>query len=52
MTFTCDKGTIPMAQITIYLDKETEGKVRAYVKGKNISQSQWVASIIREKLKT
>ena len=41
-----------MAQITIYLDKETEEKMRAYVKAKNISQSQWVASLIREKLQS
>ncbi len=39
-----------MAQITIYLDKETEEKMRAYVKAQDISQSQWVANIIREKL--
>ena len=41
-----------MAQVTIYLDKETEVKMKAYTKDKNISQSQWVASLIREKLRT
>jgi hypothetical protein len=41
-----------MAQVTIYLDKETEEKMRAYAKAKNISQSQWVASLIREKLQS
>lgn len=41
-----------MAQVTIYLDKETEEKMRAYAKAKNISQSQWVANLIREKLQT
>jgi hypothetical protein len=39
-----------MAQVTIYLDKETEEKMRAHAKAKNISQSQWVADLIREKL--
>ena len=41
-----------MAQVTIYLDKETEDKMRAYAKAKNISQSQWVANLIREKVQT
>ena len=41
-----------MAQVTIYLDKETEEKMRAYAKAKNISQSQWVANLIRQKLQT
>ena len=41
-----------MAQVTIYLDKETEEKMRAYAKAKNISQSQWIANLIREKLQT
>ena len=41
-----------MAQITIYLDKETEEKMRTYTKSKAISQSQWIASLIREKLRT
>lgn len=40
-----------MSQVTIYLDKATEEKMRAYAKAKNISQSQWVADLIREKLK-
>ena len=41
-----------MAQVTIYLDKETEEKMREYTKSKDISQSQWIASLIREKLRT
>lgn len=41
-----------MSQVTIYLDKETEEKMRAYAKAKNISQSQWVANLIRKKLQT
>lgn len=41
-----------MAQITIYLDKETEERMRTLVKAQNISQSQWVAGLIREKLQS
>ena len=41
-----------MSQVTIYLDKETEEKMRAYAKAKNISQSQWIAGLIREKLQS
>lgn len=41
-----------MAQVTIYLDKDTEEKMRIYTKSKNISQSKWIAGLIREKLLT
>lgn len=41
-----------MAQVTIYLDPETKQKIKAYTKSKNMSQSQWVADIIREKLQS
>jgi hypothetical protein len=41
-----------MAQVTIYLDKETEEKMRMYTKSKAISQSQWIANLIRERLRT
>lgn len=39
-----------MAQVTIYLDKETEEKMREYIKLRDVSQSQWIAGLIREKL--
>ncbi|MBN1319184.1 MAG: hypothetical protein JXA42_27115 [Anaerolineales bacterium] len=39
-----------MAQVTIYLDKETKEKIQAYTKSKEISTSQWITSLIREKL--
>lgn len=39
-----------MSRNTIYLDKETEEKMRAFVKSKRLSQSKWIASLIREKL--
>jgi len=36
--------------VTVYLDEETEEKIRAAAKAKNISVSQWVANLIRENL--
>ncbi len=41
-----------MGQITIYLDKETEEKMRAYVQSLAVSQSKWIAGLIRERLQT
>lgn len=41
-----------MGQITIYLDKETEEKLRALANSMEISQSKWIANTIREKLQT
>lgn len=41
-----------MSQITIYLDAETESKVRKIVKKKGISKSRWIADLIREKTDT
>lgn len=38
-----------MSQVTIYLDPETESKVRKIVKKKGISTSRWIADLIREK---
>ena len=38
-----------MGQVTIYLDAETEKKMRAAAKAMHISQSKWIAGIIREK---
>lgn len=41
-----------MGQVTIYLDSETEEKMRAFVKSKQLSQSKWIANLIREKLQS
>ena len=41
-----------MGQITIYLDKQTEEKMRALAKAMDISQSKWIANLIQEKLQT
>ena len=38
-----------MAQVTLYLDPETEGKMKAAAQAAGVSQSRWVAELIREK---
>lgn len=39
-----------MGQVTIYIDDETEKKMTASAKEKNISKSRWVTDVIREKV--
>ncbi|NKQ34475.1 MAG: ribbon-helix-helix protein, CopG family [Chloroflexi bacterium] len=39
-----------MSQITVYLDKETEEKLRSLTESLDISPSEWIAALIREKL--
>ena len=39
-----------MGQVTIYIDDETEKKMIASAKAKNISKSKWVSDVIREKV--
>ena len=38
-----------MPQITLYLDAETERKLKAAAKAAGTSQSQWVGALIRER---
>lgn len=38
-----------MAQVTIYLDAETERKMQKITKKRGISKSKWIADLIREK---
>ena len=38
-----------MGQVTIYLDDEIEAKMRAAAQSENLSQSKWVAQLIKEK---
>jgi hypothetical protein len=38
-----------MAQITLYLDEDTEAKLKAAAKTAGLSVSRWVAKLIREK---
>jgi len=41
-----------MGQITIYLDSETESKMKKASKSSRLSVSKWVAGIIKEKTTT
>lgn len=38
-----------MGQVTIYLDPNTEAKMRAAAQSMGISKSKWVANLIKEK---
>lgn len=38
-----------MAQVTIYLDPETEKRMEAAARDAGLSRSRWVANLIREK---
>lgn len=38
-----------MGQVTIYLDPDTEAKMRAAAKSMGMSQSKWIARLISEK---
>jgi hypothetical protein len=37
-----------MGQITLYLDSETESRMKAAAKAAGISQSKWITHLIRE----
>lgn len=39
-----------MAQLTLYLDRETEDRMKAAAKAAGTSLSQWVANLIRERV--
>ena len=41
-----------MGQVTIYLDKSTETKMKEAAKSSQVSVSKWVFGIIEEKLAT
>jgi hypothetical protein len=41
-----------MGRVTLYLDEQTEAKVRSAAKAAGVSQSRWVADLIREKTAT
>ncbi len=41
-----------MAQITIYIDQETADRLRVFTRARRISQSKWIAGLIRENLRT
>lgn len=39
-----------MGQVTIYLDEETQALMKRAVKDAGVSQSRWIARLIREKV--
>lgn len=39
-----------MGQVTIYLEDEIENKMRSSAKSMNLSQSKWIANLIKEKV--
>ena len=39
-----------MGQVTIYLDSETETRLKRITKKQGISKSKWIAELIREKI--
>lgn len=39
-----------MGQVTIYLDAKLEAKMREITKSMHMSQSKWIANLIREKI--
>ena len=41
-----------MGQVTLYLDPETEERMKAAAKAAGVSQSRWVAELIRYKTAT
>ena len=41
-----------MGQVTIYLDDETESRLKASAKDKGIPVSRWIAELVREKTAT
>lgn len=41
-----------MAQVTLYLDPETDAKLKSAARSAGVSQSRWVADLIREKTAT
>ena len=41
-----------MGQVTIYLDNDTENKLKKAAKSSHLSVSKWVAGIIEEKITT
>ena len=41
-----------MAQVTIYLDSETEKKMSNVIKKTGISKSKWISDLIKQKITT
>jgi hypothetical protein len=41
-----------MGQVTIYLDSETEKKMKSIVQKAGISKSKWISDLIKQKIRT
>ena len=41
-----------MGQVTIYLDSETEKKMKSIVQKAGISKSKWISDLIKQKITT
>ena len=41
-----------MSQVTLYLDEETAARMKMAARSEGLSQSQWVARLIRERTRT
>lgn len=41
-----------MAQVTIYLDDETESRMKEAAKAAGLSYSKWIAELIRDRTRT
>ncbi len=41
-----------MSQVTLYLDEETAARMKMAARSEGLSQSQWVARLIRERIGT
>jgi len=41
-----------MGQVTIYLDDETEARLKASAKSKGVPVSRWIADLVRERTAT
>ncbi len=43
------KWSVPVPQVTIYLDAETEARMKVAAKEAEMPQSRWIAELIKEK---
>jgi hypothetical protein len=43
---------VDMAQVTLYLDAETDARMKAAARAAGVSISQWVARLIREQTRS
>ena len=49
LSTTIERQVLEMAQVTIYIDNETEHKMKNLIKKSGVSKSKWITNLIREK---